>query len=79
MNYRIETISDLLKVPAEKRAACFLCIESAIQLHELAFGAEATSTPVRAFIWTDDGDHSVSIADSEGNDILRMDITRNDT
>ena len=78
MSYRIETISDLLKVPAEKRAACFRDIEYGLAAHELAFGEDAASTPIGALIWTDDGDHSVIIADSDGNDILRLDITKED-
>lgn len=64
--YRIETISDLLKVPGEKRTACLREIEYSLSLHELAYGEEAEKVDMGAILWTDDGIKTVSLNDKDG-------------
>jgi len=75
MNYHIDTISDFLKIPADRRAACFREIEYVLQLYELTFGEDASDTPIGSLVWADDGQTSISVADSDGDVLLTMDVT----
>lgn len=77
--YRIETLSDMLKVPADRRAAMFRDLETALELHEFTFGEEAATTPLTEITWTDDGDPSVALSDTDGNHILTLEVTEQES
>lgn len=70
--YEIEHISDLLKVPVERRAACLHELEIALALCELAFGEQASVGP---FSWTDDEHGHCALTDDAGASILKMAVT----
>ncbi len=72
--YRIQSIADLLQVPAEKRSACLREIEYALALHELAFGEQAADTPIIAVQWADDGNRHIEIVDGAGQQVLGLQI-----
>lgn len=72
--YRIQSLGDLLQVPAEKRSACLREIEYALALHELAFGEQAAETPITAVQWADDGNRHIEIQDGAGQQVLGLQI-----
>lgn len=72
-DYWLSTISDLLKVPSEKRAVCIHEILLALEFAELA-GGEVHAGP---HMWTDDGNASVSLIDPDtGKAQLTLKVTR---
>lgn len=71
--YVIETISDMLKVPPDRRKVMLHDLETALELHEFAFGEAAGQHPIGPLDWTDDGDHSVSLHNN-GQEILKLEI-----
>ncbi len=72
--YELRTISDLLKVPLERRADCLREIEYSLALHELALGEGAGAT-IEVFEWCDDGDKSVSLMQPDGEVIVTLNVT----
>lgn len=56
--YRIETIADLLKVPADRRAECLHQIDLTLSFFELEYGDDGAV--LTAVTWTDDGEMHVS-------------------
>jgi hypothetical protein len=74
--YRIETLQDLLRVPLERRAACFRDMGTSLALHELAFGEKAASIGIGAIIWTDDDNMSVALQQPDGSAILTMTVEK---
>lgn len=61
MNYQIVTIEDMLKIPPDRRRACFEEIELALLALELL----ADGHPVKllnGFAWCDDGDKSQDLS-----------------
>jgi hypothetical protein len=73
-SYRIDTLSDMLAVPANRRAAMFRDLEYALSLHDFALG-EYESEGLVGFTWNDDGNHSVVLADETGNPVLTFAVT----
>ena len=71
--YQLKTFNDLLKIPADRRAACFRDLEYALSLHELACGdVKAT---FKVMNWTDDGRRVLTIYDQNGNELLSLNVT----
>ena len=67
--YTIERIVDLLQVPAERREQCVKEMLLGLALAELA------DAPLAGPItWTDDGDSSCALTDSNGDAILSMEV-----
>lgn len=62
--YRIETIKDMLQVPADRREAMFRELEFSLALCELTRGDRAS---LESFTWIDDGKIEIRI-DSPGGD-----------
>lgn len=60
-SYTIATLQDMLAVPADRRAAMLTELETAFELLEFAM-AELRPGELLQFTWTDDGEHSVSLA-----------------
>lgn len=72
--YKLTKISDLLLVPPERRRDCLRSLLYALELHELAFGAEAKDTAWNNVTWTDDGNHSATLRDQHGNDVASLEV-----
>ncbi len=73
--YEIDRISDLLKVPIERREACLRELEYALALHDLAFGEKSADVEIGKIRWTDDGNSSVTLRDNSGEDVLMLKVT----
>ncbi len=72
--YRIETISDLLMVPMDRREDCVRNMLYMLALHELTFGAEAATTELKSLTWTDDGNNNVTLRGSDGVDVVSLEV-----
>jgi hypothetical protein len=72
--YTLVTISDLLKVPIDRREACVHDLLYALALADLAFGDEQEGVEAKQWTWTDDGDPSASI-NVNGEEMLSLKIT----
>lgn len=70
--YKIDRIEDLLKVPADRRAACVRELLYALELLEFS-GAESLGQPMD---WTDDGDASATLYGADGEQIVKLRVTR---
>ena len=73
--YKIDRITDLLKVPAERRTDCLRELEYALCLHELAFGEDAANVEVGPMRWTDDGDRRITLHGASQEPMLTLQIT----
>lgn len=73
--YTVRGFNDLLKIPADRRAACFRDIEYALALHELVHGDAAKDARFEMREWRDDGKHDVDVLDNDGNALLTLEIT----
>lgn len=71
--YDIVTVADLLKVPSERRRACLLQLELALELAEFA-GGEGGPIEVHGFRWTDDGDRSIHVVQPDGSVPLTLKV-----
>jgi hypothetical protein len=76
--YSLVTISDLLKVPIDRREDCVRDLLYALALTDLAFGVESEGIEAKQWTWTDDGDHSASI-NVNGEEMLTLKITEGGT
>ena len=74
MNYEIRTINDLLKVPADRRDACWKDITLALAAVEFAIGSE--NTELEILTWTDDDDPSVTVVDQNGVNLFALKVTK---
>ena len=74
MTYEIRTINDLMKVPADRRDACWKDIKMALAAVELAIGSE--NTELEILTWTDDDDQSVTVVDQNGVDLFALEVTK---
>ena len=74
--YQLNTIQDLLKIPGDRRADCFQDMAIALELHELAFGDDAADVKLVGFEWTDDGDRSCTVDDTEGNRLISLEVNK---
>ena len=72
--YNLVTISDLLKVPIDRREDCVRDLLYALALADLTFGDEVEGVTFENWPWTDDGDHSASI-NVNGEEMLTLKIT----
>ena len=72
--YILVTISDLLKVPIDRREACLRDLLYALALADFAVGDEKEGVEAKQWTWTDDGDHSATI-NLNGEEILSLKIT----
>lgn len=72
-SYCINTINDLLLVPAERRKDCLNELHAALLLHELAFGCRAVG--IKGFVWVDDGVKGTAIHSTDGTPIVTMTTT----
>lgn len=73
--YEIDRISDLLKVPIERREACLREIEYALALHDLAFGEKSADVEIGPIRWTDDGNKTCTLHDCSGEPVLTLAVT----
>lgn len=73
--YRIETITDMLKVPADRRPAMLRDIETMLLMQDFVCGGDSPLAVIGAITWTDDGDPSVSILDDDDKPVLTLEIT----
>lgn len=73
MTYEIRTINDLLKVPADRRDACWKDIKLTLAAVEFAIGSENTS--IECVTWTDDDDRSVTAVDESGAELFSLKVT----
>lgn len=71
--YNLVTISDLLKVPIDRREDCVRDVLCALALADLALGDDGHAA-AQSWTWTDDGDHSASI-NVNGEEMLTLKIT----
>ena len=76
--YEIRTFSDLLKVPIDRRSACLLELEYALQLYEFALGSDAEAIGFEALQWTDDGGMSARVVDTISGESLALKVTNED-
>lgn len=74
MTYEIRTINDLLKVPADRRDACWKDIKLALAAVEFAIGSENTELGI--LTWTDDDDQSVTAVDQDGTELFSLKVTK---
>lgn len=73
--YEIDRITDLLKVPIDRRKACLRELEYALALHEFAFGEDAASVEIGPMRWTDDGNKTVTLRDNSKKPVLTLEVT----
>lgn len=66
--YRIETIADMLKVPADRRADMLTELEQALLMHEF-------SAAVAGLDWTDDGERSTHLS-INGEPLMTLKVTK---
>jgi len=71
--YELSKISDLLKVPADRRSACLAQLELCLDTAELLYGEKAEDA-LKSIEWTDDADHSVAVNQNgeEGAYLLKV-------
>lgn len=69
--YRIETLSDLTKIPSERLSACMRDIEYAVELHHVVCGEGLPFGPIT---WTDDDCHDASIYTPAGDEIISLKV-----
>ena len=71
--YRINTILDLLQVPADRREVCMRELLYGLTTHELLLGdIPADQIKHEGFDWTDDGDPSLHVELGDQTFTLRM-------
>lgn len=77
--YRIETLADMLKVPAERRGDMLRELELALLTHEFSASLAADTgidwPPLAAMTWTDDGDHATHVS-ANGDPLLSVRVTK---
>lgn len=73
-SYKIATIQDMLAVPADRRSAMLTELETAFELLEFAM-SDLRAGELLQFTWTDDGEHSVSLTGTDGQDFLKLEVT----
>ena len=71
--YRIDTVADMLAVPAELRAKMLRDLETALSLHEFVQGS-SEPLPIRSIVWRDDGDGSAILTDRDGRPMLELEV-----
>ena len=76
-SYRIETLSDFVKIPSDRLGMCFRDLQYAVELHHFVYGAVAESVPFGPGTWTDDSDHSVAINGADGKPMLVLEVRDN--
>jgi len=70
--YKIKTLADFNRIPADRLGACLRDFEYAINLRALALGAAAADTPVEEMTWRDDGNHSCDLTSLDGTPLLSL-------
>jgi len=73
--YEINRVSDLLRVPVERRAACLRELEIALALSDLAFDQDDAKPDSFVFRWCDDRDGHCEITDHDGAQIISLEVT----
>ena len=73
--YALTTIADLVMIPIDRLHACLRDLEYAINLTHLALGEDATPEAFGEFRWTDDGNHSITMTGSDGEPMLKLDVS----
>ncbi|WP_457325605.1 hypothetical protein [Roseateles sp. P5_E11] len=75
--YVIKTLTDLLKVPADRRRALFDEIEMGLLVYELAWGdGDPDSHEPMEFTWTDDDCRDTTLLNPDGSPVLHVQITK---
>jgi hypothetical protein len=64
-------------VPIERREDCVKDLLYGLALHELAFGGEI-ETGWEGVTWVDDNEHSVTLTDQAGVDLLSLKVVKNE-
>lgn len=77
--YRISHISDLLKVPIERREVCLRELAYGLATVDLVLGDDDKEHPFPYIDWTDDGDVSVDVRDQEGKPFIKLQVTEGST
>lgn len=70
--YSLKLISDLFKVPADKRERCLREVLCGLSLSELAFGDKAAEYS-EGFHWIDDDSRDLTVI-ANGEELLRLDV-----
>lgn len=73
--YALTTIADLVTIPIDSLHACLRDLEYAIHVAHLALGEDATPEAFGEFRWTDDGNHSITMTGSDGEPMLKLDVS----
>lgn len=72
--YRIETITDMLKVPTDRREEMLRELAYALDLCQFARGDQAT---MDSFVWTDDGKTEIRLdSPGSGDDGLMLRVVK---
>ena len=74
--YTINTLHDVLAIPADRRAAFFKEMALALSFHELTFGEDAQAQQFGPVTWADDGNASVTLMQPNGETFLKLEITK---
>lgn len=75
--YRIDTLRDILLIPVERRHAFFKELELMLALHDFVIGDEVKSAPFDGFFWSDDGDQTCTITDTNtGETFMRLEVLK---
>lgn len=72
--YTIDRITDLLRVPLDRREQCVRELLQGLELHEFAWGEKAIDVEIGPMRWTDDGDMTVRMHDDSGP-VLSLEVT----
>lgn len=76
-SYRIDTLSDILNIPLERRHVFFKELELMLALHDFALGDIQPRNPFEGFFWTDDGIETCTITDiNTGETFMTLEVTK---
>lgn len=77
--YRIETLGDFLKIPADRIEDCMkelACHLTAIRMTIDNFGLEPQGNEVKSFTWDDDGKENLAIKATVGDELIEVKFTK---
>lgn len=77
--YRISHISDLLKVPIERRKTCLREIECLLATADLVLGDDPPEKTFEFIDWTDDENPSVTIKDQSGKAYMTVQVEKGES
>lgn len=77
--YRIETLGDFLKIPADRIEECMkelACHLTAMRMTIDNFGLEPQGNEVKSFTWEDDGKQDLEIKASVGDETINVKFSK---